>query len=102
MVNALAASKAYAQVQSGFASAPKGLAESAQGPDFASLVNGAMNDVVSTGRRAESQMIAHANGRAELMDVVTALSSAQNSLETAMAVRDQVIAAYQEIMRMPI
>ena len=34
--------------------------------------------------------------------VVTAVASAQTSLETAMAVRDQVIAAYQEIMRMPI
>ena len=39
---------------------------------------------------------------AELIDVVTAISSAEASLETVMAVRDQVIAAYQEIMRMPI
>ena len=35
-------------------------------------------------------------------DVVTAVSSAEASLETVMAVRDQVIQAYQEIMRMPI
>ena len=41
-------------------------------------------------------------GRAELIDVVTAISSAEASLETVMAVRDQVIQAYQEIMRMPI
>ena len=34
--------------------------------------------------------------------LVTAVASAQSSLETVMAVRDQVIAAYQEIMRMPI
>ena len=47
-------------------------------------------------------MTAHANGRAELIDVVTAVASAQSSLETALAVRDQVISAYQEIMRMPI
>jgi len=41
-------------------------------------------------------------GKAELIDVVTAISSAEASLETVMAVRDQVISAYQEIMRMPI
>jgi flagellar hook-basal body complex protein FliE len=102
MINPLSAAKAYAQVQGGFASPVKGLSGAAEGPDFAQLVKGAMNDIVSTGRQAENQMIAHANGKAELVDVVTAVASAQSSLETAMAVRDQVIAAYQEIMRMPI
>ena len=47
-------------------------------------------------------MAAHAQGKAELVDVVTAVSSAQASLETVMAVRDQVISAYQQIMQMPI
>ena len=37
-----------------------------------------------------------------VVDVATALTSAQASLETVMAVRDQVISAYQEILRMPI
>ena len=41
-------------------------------------------------------------GQGSLIDVVTAISSAEASLETAMAVRDQMIQAYQEIMRMPI
>ena len=40
--------------------------------------------------------------KAELIDVVTSISSAQQSLETVMAVRDQVISAYKEIMAMPI
>ena len=47
-------------------------------------------------------MAAHTQGRAQLVDVVTAVSSAQASLETVMAVRDQVISAYKEIMAMPI
>ena len=103
MVSAFAAAKAYSQVQGGFAAPLKGLASaSTDAPDFAQLVKGAMNDISTTGRHAEQQMVAHANGRAELVDVVTAVASAQSSLETAMAVRDQVIAAYQEIMRMPI
>ena len=104
MMSALAAAKAYSQVQGGFAAkAMPTIAEApGTGPDFAQLVKGAMNDISATGRHAEQQMVAHANGRAEMVDVVTAIASTQSSLETAMAVRDQVIAAYQEIMRMPI
>jgi flagellar hook-basal body complex protein FliE len=47
-------------------------------------------------------MTAHVHGKAALIDVATSISSAQSSLETVMAVRDQVISAYQEMMRMAI
>jgi flagellar hook-basal body complex protein FliE len=47
-------------------------------------------------------MQAQVQGKANLVDVVTAISSAQTSLQTVLAVRDQVIAAYQQIMQMPI
>ena len=101
MMTAAMAARAYAQVaQSVGASAPKAAAEA--GPDFASMVNSAMTDTVGASRKAETLMTAHAQGKAELLDVVTAVSSAQASLETVMAVRDQVISAYKEIMAMPI
>ena len=61
-----------------------------------------MGDVGSTSRAAESRMAAHTQGKADLVDVVTSISSAQTSLETMLAVRDQVIQAYQSIMNMPI
>ena len=100
MMTAAMAARAYAQVaQSVGAGAPK-VAEA--GPDFASMVDSAMTDTVGASRKAESLMTAHAQGKAELLDVVTAVSSAQASLETVMAVRDQVISAYKEIMAMPI
>ena len=41
-------------------------------------------------------------GQAEMVDVVTAVSNAEMVLETVTTVRDRVISAYQEIMRMPI
>ena len=47
-------------------------------------------------------MSAHTQGKADLVDVVTSISSAQASLQTMMAVRDQVISAYQSILNMPI
>ncbi len=41
-------------------------------------------------------------GRAGTVDVVLALNRAEMAVQTAVAVRDRVIAAYQEVMRMPI
>jgi flagellar hook-basal body complex protein FliE len=107
MVAPLIAAKAYAAAQS---QAGKGLGgmggDAAAGLSgsggFGDLVKNAMNEVMQSSRHAETQMKAQVQGKAELLDVVTAISSAEASLETVMAVRDQVISAYQEIMRMPI
>jgi flagellar hook-basal body complex protein FliE len=101
MMTALAAAKAYAATQNtGIKGA--GSAQAEGGLDFGSMVKNAMSDVMATTRKAETQMAAQVAGKAELVDVVTAISAAEASLETVMAVRDQVINAYQEIMRMPI
>ena len=45
---------------------------------------------------------AFAAGKADVVDVVTAVAESEAALETLVAVRDRVIAAYEEIMRMPI
>jgi flagellar hook-basal body complex protein FliE len=102
MINALAAAKAYANVQKA-AGLEGGPAESAgPGGGFGEMLKSVMGDAVQASRHAETQMAAQVQGKAELVDVVTAISAAETSLETVMAVRDQVISAYQEIMRMPI
>ena len=41
-------------------------------------------------------------GEADLVEVVTAVNSAEMALQTVVTVRDRVISAYQEILRMPI
>jgi flagellar hook-basal body complex protein FliE len=41
-------------------------------------------------------------GKAQLSEVVTAVTNAEVTLQTVVAVRDKVIQAYQEILRMPI
>ncbi len=53
-------------------------------------------------QNAEQMMSQQAQGKVELIDAVTAVSSAETSLQSVIAIRDQVISAYQEIMRMPI
>ena len=98
----MAAIKAYQAAATG-AAGPAGGPEAIQGgPGFAELLDGVMTNAVNQSRQAEQQMTMAVQGRAELIDVVTAVASAEASLETVMAVRDQVIQAYQEIMRMPI
>ena len=101
MVSPMLAVKAYAAIQNQGAS-PIGGAVDVGGSAFANMVQNALNETVGASKKAEAQMAAHVQGKAELVDVVTAVAAAEASLETAMAVRDQVIAAYQEIMRMPI
>ena len=101
MINALAAAKAYAATQKTSGLDP-GSGVGGAGGGFGDILKAAMTDAVSASKHAESQMAAQVAGKAELVDVVTAISAAEASLETVMAVRDQVISAYQEIMRMPI
>lgn len=102
MMTALAAAKAYAATQNTAAIRPPSAGQDDAGLDFGSMVKSAMNDVMGATKKAEHQIAAQVAGKAELIDVVTAISAAEASLETVMAVRDQVINAYQEIMRMPI
>ena len=102
MVAPLAAMKAYAAAQKvmDVGAAPAG--EVAQGPDFSKVLGNVMSGLEQTSKQAETQMAAHAAGKADLVDVVTSVASAETSLETVMSIRDQVISAYQEILRMPI
>jgi flagellar hook-basal body complex protein FliE len=107
MVAPFAAAQAYAQVQSAAtktisSGGPMAGAEQVSGSGFSQILSNVLNDAVHNTRAAETQMANQVQGKAELVDVVTAISSAEASLETVIAVRDQVIAAYQEIMRMPI
>ena len=107
MVAPFAAAKAYAAVQAQAASLSQS-ASALNGPQagdahgFGEILKSAMSDALSASRNAETQMKAQVQGKADLVDVVTAINSAETSLQTVLAVRDQVIAAYQQIMQMPI
>jgi len=69
--------------------------------DFAALVKGAIKEAVRIGERGEQASIAGVNGNADLSTVVTAVAEAELTLQTVVSVRDKVIEAYREIIRMP-
>ena len=99
----LAALRAYAQAaQTASGAAAPAPAPTGDASGFASLVTDAVSALQSSVASAETQSSQAVMGRAELTDVVTAMAAAEVQLETTIAVRDQVIRAYQEIMRMPI
>ncbi|HEV2560053.1 MAG TPA: flagellar hook-basal body complex protein FliE [Microvirga sp.] len=72
------------------------------GPAFSSMLQGALDHVSQTGKAAEAQAMSAATGKADIVNVVTAVAESEAALETLVAVRDRVIAAYEDIMRMPI
>jgi flagellar hook-basal body complex protein FliE len=73
-----------------------------QGGDFAKLLADSVQGVVDAGRVSDQKSMELVNGKGDIVDVVTAISQTEMAIETMVSVRDKVIAAYEEIMRMPI
>lgn len=78
--------------------------ETPAGPNsgFADLLKEVATDAIQAGRNADRATVAAIDGEASVTEVVTALANAEITLQTVVAVRDRVIQAYQEILRMPI
>lgn len=89
------AAGAYARAGSAFTTATTG-------SSFGSALQQALNGVVASGKAADSQATQAILGQGNLTDVVTAVSQAELALQSAMAIRDRVVQAYQDVMRMPI
>lgn len=71
-------------------------------PDFGKLVAEGLQGVMDAGRASDKLSLELVNGKANVVDVVTAISQTELAMESMVAVRDKVISAYEEIMRMPI
>lgn len=70
--------------------------------DFAAVLKDAAKVAVGTMREAEQTQAAAIAGKADIRDVVAAVTNAEATLETVVTMRDKVIQAYNEILRMPI
>jgi flagellar hook-basal body complex protein FliE len=80
----------------------KGASDGAGAPNFGTLLKDAMGAVVEAGHKSDAQTHAMVAGKANIVDVVTAVSETEVAVEALVSVRDRMIAAYEEIMRMPI
>ncbi|HEY3846872.1 MAG TPA: flagellar hook-basal body complex protein FliE [Acetobacteraceae bacterium] len=87
------AANAYAKVDRG---------DTSGAGSFGSVLQNALDGAIETGHTAETSAMQAISGEGNLTDVVTALSRAELALQTATAIRDRVVSAYQDIMKMPI
>jgi len=108
MASPISAASAYAKlarIADPSASASAGVAKiggDQNGPSFGSMVKEAIGSVIEAGKKSDAQSQAMASGKANLVDVVTAVTETEVAIESMVSIRDKVIQAYEEIMRMPI
>ncbi|PTW60147.1 flagellar hook-basal body complex protein FliE [Breoghania corrubedonensis] len=84
---------------------PVGGAQSVQEASQVSFSDALANvsmEAVQTLKDGEAAAISGVSGKASAQQVVEAVMSAQTTLQTAIAIRDKVVSAYQEVSRMAI
>jgi flagellar hook-basal body complex protein FliE len=79
-----------------------GASKPGAGGGFGAMLEQVIGSVSEAGKNADTQTMKAVQGRGDLVDVVTAVAESETALETLVSVRDRVISAYEEIMRMPI
>jgi flagellar hook-basal body complex protein FliE len=72
------------------------------GPSFGDVLKDAIGSVMEGGRQSDAQTSAMASGKSNVMDVVTAVAETDVKISTLVSVRDKVISAYEDIMKMAI
>ncbi len=72
------------------------------GTSFGALLQQVTQGALDAGHVADTTSAAALGGQGGVTEVVVAVSKAELALQTAVAVRDRVVAAYQDVMRMPI
>jgi len=70
------------------------------GVDFASLLQDGAKAAINTGKKSEALSQQAIAGKADIPDVVAAVSNAELTLQTVVAVRDKVVSAYNDILKM--
>ncbi len=67
-----------------------------------SLFANMANDFMATMKAGENAAVAGMTGKADAQTVVEALAASEIAMQTAVSVRNRVVEAYQEILRMPV
>jgi len=102
MASPTIAANAYASLARMMETGGAAKAAETGGPSFGAVLKDAISSVLETGRKSDTQTVAMAQGKANMMDVVTAVAETDVKVSTLVSVRDKVIQAYEDIMKMPI
>jgi flagellar hook-basal body complex protein FliE len=102
MASPTVAANAYASAARILESGAAGKGPDTDGASFGAVLKEALNGVLDRGRKSDAQTVALASGKANVMDVVTAVAETDVAVSTLVSVRDKVIQAYEDIMKMAI
>ena len=102
MASPTVAANAYANLAKIMDQSGAGKGAETGGLSFGAVLKDAIGNVVEAGKKSDAQTVAMASGKANVMDVVTAVAETDVAVSTLVSVRDRVIQAYEDIMRMPI
>ena len=102
MASPTVAANAYANLARILDTGGSGKSGESQGLSFASVLKESVGSVLETGRKSDAQSVAMASGKANVMDVVTAVAETDVAVSTLVSVRDRVIQSYEDIMKMTI
>ncbi|RTM00662.1 flagellar hook-basal body protein FliE [Ancylobacter aquaticus] len=101
-LNSLSALRGPGATASTGASAAASAVRPTAGVGFSDMLADISGQAVTSLKGAESASITGLQGKASVQHVVQSIMAAEQTLQTALAVRDKVVAAYQEISRMAI
>ncbi len=101
IANPAAAANAYANIAKIGTNAPAG-SEDGGKISFGAVLKDSIVSSIGAMKNGEAMSAKAVTGDASLPDVVQAVNAAEMTLSTVVAIRDRMIAAYQELMRMPI
>jgi flagellar hook-basal body complex protein FliE len=94
---------ALAKMREDAASIAGGLGKTQEsGPNFGSILKNVIDEVSAAAQKSDVQAQAVAAGKANMVDVVTAVAETETAFQTLVSVRDKVIAAYEDVLKMPI
>ena len=96
-IESVAAGQIYEQTRKASA-----LGGDQDGAGFADALEKALAEMRATIHRGEGAAVDAMSGNGDLQSVVEALTATEMALETASVLRDKVVEAYQEILRMPV
>ena len=88
------------RVPSAYAEAPAAAAPSPSGA--APAMTATARDFAAVMEQADTVAVQTMQGRSDTQALVQSIAQAQVALETAVAIRDKVVEAYQDILRMPV
>lgn len=99
VINVSNALSAYRQVASG--GGAKGMAASAESSvgSFSDTLKDFIGDAVDSIKSSEQLAAKGAVGKADMQEVIMAVSNAEMMMSTITSIRDKVITAYQEVIR---